>query len=195
MSGEWYDWFTSPQEQFDAKVAELKAKVAEFSRLYNEVLATESTAKSDPELYAEYQKVMYLANIAKAAVEKVTGGVDWVTGFVGEVFNRDAQDVSGLGWLPVVGVAVIVGAISTLGVAIGGMYTYLKHVQFKEVEQIRRNETIQKYMAQGYTLQQAQSAYEGDSTIKQIGTLIAVAGSVIAFIYLLPETKRYLKML
>ncbi len=175
------DIFGTAQQKFDSAVVELKNKAAEFSRLYSALLQKESVAKTDPELYKSYQALMNRADWVKGSVEKITGAIDWTTGYISGVLSREPTNLSGLGILPVLGVAAIAGAISILTIWISDAYV-----------ELRKLDNIEKMAAKyGADPEQMAKAIMGERAKASALGGIGVVAVIFAGLYFLgPEIKK-----
>lgn len=152
-------------------VADLKAKAAEFMTLLNQVNATGPDVMDSPELRAERAKLIDRAGIIKSTIEKTTAGIDYVYGMWDKIFGN-SQPVSGLGvlgFIPLVPVAVIAGAVGAVTYWITDAMKFLKRVN--EVKALK---------AEGVSTRQAYAIVDKEGgiigLIKTVAPWLAVGG-------------------
>ena len=115
-------------------VSLLRQKAAEFERLKREVEETYSIAISDPNLFKEYESIIFKSDVIKGTIQRVTSGIDYIFGIFNTVF--DDVDTSGLGFIPLVPVAVILSAIAAITYWISDTTKYLNKInEIKRIEQ------------------------------------------------------------
>jgi len=183
------------ERTFWAEVERFKSKADEAYTLWQRLRAKRQAAASNPALNAEYNDVMNEGeNIATkiSDVERITnqvkGGVyETVTGWFGlEGLNHAKQELGQLGFLPVLAIGLVAGAIAWLGSWI---------VKGNIVD--RKLTAVENLIAGGVSPTQAGALIEEkgdpgpfDALFGNIGTGIAVAGIGALLLYFFMEKKR-----
>ncbi|MES9855937.1 MAG: hypothetical protein ABW166_04945 [Sedimenticola sp.] len=130
-------------------VAQLRAKAAEFERLMGVVKSTYSTAANSPELYKEYETLLFKGNVIKGTIQTLTSGIDYIFRIFDTVFGDTEPEQ--LGIIPLVPIAVILSAVGAITYWINDSLKYLN-----KVNEIRRIES------QGYSAKEAYKIVHGD---------------------------------
>ena len=97
---------TAEEASFWRKVSEFKARVAEFWDVFGRLQRLQPIAEQDPRARAEYSRLMGSASKITDKISEVTNTVKSLVGWVGGLF--------GLGALPFVPIAVVVGAVTLI---------------------------------------------------------------------------------
>jgi len=194
-----------PDEPLDAENADFWTKVDQFKRkaddaytLWQKLRAKRQAALTNPALKAEYDSVMGEAEYlqAKASdVERAAATVrqgfaetikSWLPGFSGAQFYRNAREDGQLGFLPVLAVMAVTAAIAWVGTWI---------VKGNIVD--RKLTAVENLIGKGVSPTQAGALIEerGDpgplaALFGNLGTGIAVAGTVALVLYFFVEKKR-----
>lgn len=185
----------SDERTFWNEVEKFKGKADEAYGLWQKLRAKRQAAASNPALQAEYDDVMNEGeNIASkmSDVERITaqvkGGVyESVTGWFGlEGLNHAKQKLGQLGFLPVLAIGLVAGAIAWLGSWI---------VKGNIVD--RKLTAVEGLIGQGVSPREAGALVEekGDPGVfgnlfSNIGTGVAVAGVAAVLLYFFFEKKR-----
>lgn len=185
----------SDERTFWNEVEKFKGKADEAYGLWQKLRAKRQAAASNPALQAEYDDVMNEGeNIASkmSDVERITaqvkGGVyESVTGWFGlEGLNHAKQQLGQLGFLPVLAIGLVAGAIAWLGSWI---------VKGNIVD--RKLTAVEGLIGQGVSPREAGALVEekGDPGVfgnlfSNIGTGVAVAGVAAVLLYFFFEKKR-----
>ena len=112
-----------------------QAKLAEFQRVYESLLAKRDVAESDPKLLEEYNTLMARAGSIRTVIQKATASVDWIRHQATQA--QSAFDgLSGVGVLPVIvwgaAVAAMTGAITAMSYWLSGAYEWSKRASIAE---------------------------------------------------------------
>lgn len=103
--------------EWTAKVSELKARAAEFMSLFQD-LETRGAQAAALGLSAEYNELMGRGASIKARVLQVTGAIDSVYNNVSNLFGlagyKPVSGLGNLGLIPLIPIAIIVGAIALM---------------------------------------------------------------------------------
>lgn len=103
--------------EWTAKVNELKARAAEFMNLFQDLEARQGQAMAAG-LMAEYSELMGRGASIKARVLQVTSAIDSVYNSVSNLFGlagyKPGSGLGNLGLIPLIPIAVIVGAIALM---------------------------------------------------------------------------------
>lgn len=149
---------------WDSAVNKLKNTAVEFIGLFRWLETKQNVAKRDPTTWIEYQTAMKRGATIKTAVEKTTGGVDWLNGQLTRFTGK------GLNALPAVPVALTAGTILGLVAAMSYWITDAYKLQ-KKIQYIEQH---------GISGSDAMEILTGDNTKTIIG-LVAL-GAMVYFI-------------
>lgn len=112
--------------EWTAKVNELKARAAEFMNLFSD-LETRQAQAAAAGLSAEYNNLMSRGATIKARVLQVTNAIDGVYNSVSNLFGlsgfKPGSGLGNLGLIPLIPIAIIVGAIALMVSWITDAYT------------------------------------------------------------------------
>lgn len=108
--------------EWSAKVNELKARAAEFMQLFND-LSSRADQAAAAGMSAEYNALMSRGASIKAQVQQVTSAIDNVYNSVSNLFGLSGAGFGELGIIPLIPIAIIVGAIALLVKWISDAYT------------------------------------------------------------------------
>lgn len=125
---------------WESAVNQLKAKAREFAELFTWLQSRAHIANSDPELRAEYNATMNRGMKIKTAVEKTTGGIDWING---QLTNRAGITMQALPAIPVaLTVATITGMVAAMGYWIADAYKLKAKITYMESHGIAGQDAI-----------------------------------------------------
>ncbi|MES9901022.1 MAG: hypothetical protein ABW148_18650 [Sedimenticola sp.] len=161
-------------------VAALKAKAAEFERLKREVEGTYYIAVNDPKLLNEYESLIFKSDVIRGTIESITGGIDYIFKIFNTVF--DDTDTSGLGFIPLVPIAVILSAIAGITYWINDSVKYLNKIN--EIKRIER---------EGYSIKEAYQMVEDEKGFfaKLIEPKYLLIGTGLILVLVLSRQNRY----
>lgn len=120
--------------EWQAAVSKLKSKATEFIGLFYWLQSKRHIAESDPRLASEYQSVMKRGATVKTAVEKATGGMDWINGKI------RAFGVNGLGALPAIPIAVVAAAVAAMTGWLADAYKLRAKIEYLESKGVSGSE-------------------------------------------------------
>lgn len=103
-----------PQE-WQKQVDELKAKAATFMAMFTRLGQLAHVAARDPVTKAQYDILMARGASIKAKIESITRAIDNMYGAASSLFNG-VGNTEGLGFLPLIPIAVIAGAVTLISV-------------------------------------------------------------------------------
>lgn len=119
-------------------VGQFKLRANEFMRIWRSLQSQASVVARFPPLQTEYSGLNNRAGIIKSMIEKVTRTVDNIMGWFRSVFGLGGIDtLEGLGILPLLPIAVIVGALTMISKWVADVYIFNK----KLAEQVRLERT------------------------------------------------------
>ena len=130
------------KEEWLNAVALLRNKASEFEKLESAIMNTFYIASNSPELLDEYDSLLFKAEIIRNTIKTVTEGIDYVFKVFNTVFND--TDTSGLGFIPLVPIAVILAAIASITYWVNDAVKYLS-----KINEVKRIES------EGYTVKEA----------------------------------------
>lgn len=114
------------EEKWLNAVNVLQQKAGNFNQLFNRVLNSERTATVTPNLYNEYTGLVDRGRTIKNTISTTTSAIDTVYGFVTEALGKkQADSLSGLGFIPLIPIAIITGAIAAITYWINDAVKYL----------------------------------------------------------------------
>jgi len=119
-----------------------KTRAAEFMQTFNFLKGKEPVIARHPELKSDYTSLMDKGDWVRAAIEKVTSGVDALTGWFRSTFGAASADQ--LGFVPLIPLAVIAASTAAIAKWMSDAYTFS-----------RRLSAIEKLEAGGMSPQQA----------------------------------------
>jgi hypothetical protein len=107
-----------------------RAKAQEFIAAFNRLVSLGPDVPDN--MRAEYQSVLSSASAVKTTVEYITKTVDSVTGFFSNIFGlngvpmvqRSINQPTQLGVLPLIPIALVIGAITALGAVLSKIYLF-----------------------------------------------------------------------
>jgi hypothetical protein len=125
---------------FDAAIETLKSNGAKFATVYRDFTNAEYYARQNPELYEKWKSAKFKADAVKNTImfinEKVDGAFSWFSNVFGlnglSVINQLQENKQGLGALPLLPVAYVVGASAAVLAAISLMTSVLGDI-YEEV--------------------------------------------------------------
>lgn len=113
-----------------------KQRAGKFAQTFDYLSGKRSTVARHPTLRKDYTALMERGRFVRAAIEKVTGGVDAVTGWFKNVLGE--VDTQHLGFLPLIPVAVITAGTASIAKWMSDAFTFS-----------RRLEAIERYEGKG----------------------------------------------
>lgn len=116
-------------DQWDNKLAELKAKGKEFNTLFDELKNKENFVKQFPTLYENYLSLMKKGEWIRDTISTITRGVDYGTNLL---FGTTKPPINKMGALQLVPIAVMVSALSAVSAWIASAYVELEKIQTAE---------------------------------------------------------------
>lgn len=160
------------------KVAELKEKAAEFTRVFGRLEELKSIAYADPAAKSKWDSLMGAAHAVMKKVRAVTGWIDSVYGSITNLFGVDITDSEledntlGLAFIPI---AVILGALAAITAWLSNAY-----VQLKELE------AVEALIKQNVAPTDAYKLVRGEqggilSTVGSLGTAALLIGGVLMY--------------
>ena len=118
-------------------VSDFKAKAIEFGQAFRS-LQDETGTKGRPELEEERQKLIGRGNVIKKSIAYVTSGMDTFTRWGRETLGLDGAEqlqADALGFVPLLPVAGIAGAITLMSGWLSSVYKFNKKLaKVKELE-------------------------------------------------------------
>lgn len=121
--------------EFASTLDRFKAKLAEFNRVYQALLAKKNVANLTPELRADYDALMNRADTIKGMINKAQEAIDWVRLQVDQA-SSVFDGMGNLGFLPIiawgVGIAAMGGAITAMAYWISGAYEWSKRAEIAQ---------------------------------------------------------------
>ncbi len=115
------------EETFNNAINRLKQKGAEFSTAYQTHLANYEKVKGNPQLLSKWQSIKNYADKTKAVIQTINNSVDKSVNWLEDVFGMKKENVAGLagvGALPLVPIAYVLGAVTALTYVIGQIYQF-----------------------------------------------------------------------
>lgn len=118
---------------FSQAIDTLKANGARFANVYRDFIGSEAIARTDPTFYARWRDIKSKADNVKNTIvyinEKVEGAFSWFNnsfGLNGVALAQNAtQNMKGLGVLPLLPVAYVLGASAAVIASISLMTNFL----------------------------------------------------------------------
>lgn len=98
--------------EWSNQVASLKAKASEFGQLFQQLLGMDPGPGSPYK--SEYDAIMGRGTTIKQQISNVTSGIDGILNAARGAFSLSGMNMGGLGVIPLIPIAVIVGAIALL---------------------------------------------------------------------------------
>lgn len=118
---------------WDNAIASLKNKARNFNTVFDRVIATEQTAKGNPELARDFDSLVYKGDIVRSTITNVTKAIDQVTGVGRSILGNIPPE--NLGALPLVPIAVIFSASAAITYWVKDAMQYLDKVD--RIEQLK----------------------------------------------------------
>jgi hypothetical protein len=177
--------------EWNAKVAELKAKATQFMLLFDDLSNLAPVAARDARTKAQYDALMARGASIKAKVQQVTSAIDNVYRMAQNALSGFGMNgVGDLGVIPLIPIAVIVGAIGLIMVWIADALNMRQKLQAAQAsgatgEQITR-------IATGGSGGGITSMFPGGGSglLGNTGTLLLIG---VAILFLAPAIKRAIK--
>lgn len=123
--------------EWNNAVDKLRLKGEEFSRVYDLIINSENIASTNDDLYSDYESIKFKGNAIKATIEKVTRLVDEAFNASSNIIGQDNtinmiernSHMDGLGFIPLIPIAVITAAIAAITYWVNDAMQYLGKVE------------------------------------------------------------------
>jgi len=115
------------EDTLNNAVERLKAKGMEFSNAYSVLMSDYEKVKDNPQLLSKWQSLKNYADKTKAVIQTINNSVDSSVNWLRDVFGFSSGNLSGLagvGVIPLVPIAYVLGAITALTYIVGEIYKF-----------------------------------------------------------------------
>lgn len=114
----------SISDDVGAYIERLKAKGTEFAQAFKVHEANRERVKDNPELYKQWASINNYAYKVRDTIQTINNSVDSGVNWVRDLFGLDGMPQSGVGALPLIPIAYVVGATTALTWVIGEIYKF-----------------------------------------------------------------------
>lgn len=190
-----HNFFQSNEEAeksaWEQKVDQLKKVAKDFTALFSQLSDLKNIAAKNPVLKAEYDALMSKGSLVRSQVENVTRLIDKAVGSATSILGKESTVrlygmMGEMGFLPLVPIAMIIGAIAVVGAWNAQamiLRTKLQKAQLDEAVKAGATAEQITQISQQQSLSNQSKSFEG-SVGEAVGQVIkfAAVGLVIYFV-------------